>query len=230
MNYPDNFDTPAFPAGKTIAISRLMAIGTSIVFLLIIFTCGLLVWTVRSQRVHPFLIATNNISGEWRLVGHDHGKKTVPAIQTLQEATIGAFIQNWFYISEDASENAALWAQCDRNTACVSDGMEYGSKTCALFCATGEDLFMKFMSDIMPGYQARATDGERWTVNMESISAMPVDKISENGGTWRISLTVQSNISAPMEILGYAKVLRNIKYYPRTMGFYVSDFNAYRIN
>ena len=39
-----------------------------------------------------------------------------------------------------------------------------------------------------------------------------------------------SNISAPISILGYAMVEREMERYPQTMGYYVSEFSAYKLN
>lgn len=58
----------------------------------------------------------------------------------------------------------------------------------------------------------------------------PADNITANGGTWRITATVQSNISGAIDIIAFAKIARNTSSYPQTLGYYVADFNAYKIN
>lgn len=231
MDYPGSFDTPAFPAGKRIAVSRFMAIGISAMFFLIIFACGLLIWSVRSQRVDPFLISINNLTGQWSIVGHPHGQLQHNAMRTMQESVVGNFAADWFTISSDADENTAMWQTCDRDEYCQTDDiLTYGDKTCALYCAAGEDIFSRFIYNVVPDYQNRAAAGERITLNMETIQIEPMGQVNENGGTWRLTATVQSNLSGETNIIAFAKVARDTKFYPRTLGFYVADFNAYNIN
>lgn len=231
MNYPDDFETPAFPAGRPTAIARVMAIGAMVAFLLIVFVCGMLLWAARSGRVHPFLVSVNSYTGQWQLVGHDHGQKTLVATRALQEAAIVHFVQNWFSISANSAQNESLWLTCDRTKECDSRrDAPYGDKSCAIYCATGEDIFSRFIYDIVPDYQLRAANGEKWVVDADTIDISPFGSIGENGGTWRINVSVRSNVSAPINIVAFAKMARNIKSYPQYMGFYIADFNAYKIS
>ena len=68
MNYPDDFNTRTFPAGRSIAISRAMGVGIMAAFLIIVFLCAILIWTIRSTRVEPFILATGGINDQWRIV------------------------------------------------------------------------------------------------------------------------------------------------------------------
>lgn len=231
MDYPGSFETPAFPAGKRIAVSRFMAIGISLVCLVIIFLCVLVWWTSRSQRVDPFIISINQITGQWEIVGHSHGDFEYSPNRTMQESVVGNFAQNWFTISADMDENNAMWKTCDRNETCQADDkLSYGDKTCALYCASGEDVFSRFVYNVVPDYLMRADGSERIAVNMETLQISPIGQISDNGGTYRVQATLQSNLTGEMNVIAFAKVARNTSGYPRTLGFYVADFNAYRIN
>lgn len=214
------------------AVSRAMAIGTMVVFLLIIFLCAMLFWASRSARVHPFLISINNMTGEWSVVGHDHGRKTLNAMRALQESIVGNFARNWFAISDMPDVNNALWKTCNRVSDCGvgnyadADNMQ----KCALYCISGDDVFARFLYDTVPDYQMRVSAGERWVVDMTTMNIIPVGDFNDNGGTWRVMATVVSNVAAPMQVIAYAKVERNISLYPRTLGYYVQDFNAYKLN
>ena len=149
----------------------------------------------------------------------------------MQEAAIVHFVQNWFSISDTPLENESLWRTCDRTKECGNRrDTPYGDKSCAIYCATGEDMFSRFIYDIVPDYQMRSAMGERWVVDVDSIGISPFGSVGENGGTWRINVNVHSNVSAPINIVAFAKVVRNIKSYPKYMGFYIADFNAYKIN
>lgn len=229
MNYPDGYDTPAFPAGARIAVSRVMAIGASVAFLLIVFVAGMILWTSKSIKNDPFLISINQLTGDWASVGHSHGELRFSATRTLQESVVANFVQNWFAISADETENARLWKTCERTTDCTTDAnLSYGDKTCAMFCATSEDVFNKFVYYVIPDYQARVMGGERWSVDMSSLQIIPQGKISDGGGAWQVIATVKSNLVGSFKVIAFAKVARQNANYPRTMGYYIADFNAYR--
>ena len=230
MNYPDNFETPAFPAGTRIATSRAAAIGIAVVYALILCACGLLLWSSRSARVSPYLVATNEIPNEWRIVGHDGGPQKVPAYRALQEALVAKYIQRRFYISAADSENENLWTACDRDVDCTTTGNTTTGTDCALFCATSPDEFSEFQSRIVPEYRERAGMGETWVVDGASVRLVPVGIVSAAGGIWRARFTVESNMATSMIVIAYIKVARNIQRYPRTMGYYVEKFNAYRLD
>ena len=233
MDYPDNFNTPAFPAGPRIAISRFMATASCVLFVVIIFMCVLLLWAVRSQQIDPFIVSIDELTGQWTVVGHSHGNGPIeyPAIQSLQQSVVGNFAANWFTISENAADNDAMWQTCERASACGTENTHsYDDKTCALYCASGEELFNHFIYDVIPDYQARVAAGERWVVDKTEFQMEPAGKISNDGGTWRISATIQSNLSGDMSIIAFAKVARNAQMYPQTLGYYVADFNAYKVN
>ena len=233
MDYPNYFNTPAFPAGPRIAISRFMAIASCVVFVVIIFVCILLLWAVRSQRVDPFIVSVNSFTGQWAVVGHSHGNGPMeyPAIQSIQQSVIAEFAENWFTISEQTDINEALWKTCNRTDDCgMNNDLAYDDPSCALFCKSGEELFSRFIYDVVPNYQERVAAGEYWFVDKTQFQIEPAGQISDNGGTWRILATVQSNISGNINIIAFAKVARNIEIYPQTLGYYVADFNAYKIN
>ena len=232
LRYPDEFNTPTFPAGPRIASTRVLSVAIMVVFLQIICACGLLLWTQRSAHVHPFLVSINNITGQWEIVGHQHGiMREMSTTQTLQESVLGKFVRNWFWIAENQDVNTARWDKCDRALACSPEnktGVETGA--CGIYCLTGDDMFSRFNAVVKPEYQARIADSETWRVDMPSIQMTPIGDVGENGGTWQIRAKIISNKSAPIEILAYATVGRNTDAYPQTLGYYVADFNAYRMN
>ncbi len=233
MDYPDDFDTPAFPAGTRIAVSRFMGVAVCAMFVAVIFMCFIILWAVRSQRVDPFVVSVNEFTGEWTVVGHSHGNGPLeyPAVWALQQSVIADFAQDWFTLSDDEEINSEMWATCDRLTDCGVDVVHpYGDKTCALYCLAGEELFSAFVYDIVPDYQARVADGETWSVSKTDFQIEPAGQISEYGGTWKILAVVKSNMYGDMKIVAFAKVARNTNSYPQTLGYYVADFNAYKVN
>ena len=105
LKYPDNFNTPTFPAGPRIALSRIMAIGVMIAFALIIAVSGVMLWASRSQQIHPFLVSVDNVTGAWSVIGHDHGERTISTNRAMQESVIADFTKNWYTISANQNEN-----------------------------------------------------------------------------------------------------------------------------
>ncbi len=234
MNYPDEFNTPTFPAGPRIASSRAVSVAIMVVFFLIMCACGFLLWAQRSVQVHPFLVSVNNITGQWDIVGHQHNRtREITTTQSLQESVIGKFLTSWFWISGNERLNAALWKRCDYAADCNPESQtsnETGPVACSLYCLTGGGIFSRFTSDVMPDYERRAASGETWMVDMSTVQFVPLGTIGANGGSWQIRATIMSNLSEPINILAYAQVSRNTETYPQTLGYYISDFNAYKMN
>lgn len=103
-------------------------------------------------------------------------------------------------------------------------------KKCSLFCTSGEEVFSDFIYNVVPEYQERVSAGERWIVDKTTIQIEPAGQIKETGGTWRLSAKIQSNVSGDINVIAFVKVARNMSSYPQTLGYYIADFNAYKIN
>jgi len=231
LDYPGNFNTPAFPAGRRIAVSRFLGIGILGAFFVIICVCGLLLWGVRSMRLDPFLISVDGITGTWQVIGRSVTRaKAVSISETVQQAVVGNFFQSWFYISNIGDENNALWRQCAAQECTGAETMAYGERHCAISCAAQDRLYDRFIEDVMPTYHMRAMAGETWNVITDSIQITRLGGGDiTKGGVWRVQASVWSNINATFNVVAFVRVARQIGKYPMTMGYYVSDFNAYRI-
>ncbi len=232
MKYPDEFDTPTFPAGKQIAVTRVMSVAVMSVFLMILFACGLLLWAQKSMHVHPFLVSINEITGQWEIVGHQHTDiKEMSTVQTLQESVIGKFLEYRFFVTEDENFNANIWQTCDRKVDCnPSAKTGLGSETCVLYCLTSDDEHTNFVTNTIPQYQTIVQNGEMWELDAKSVEMTPISQIVTKGGIWQIRATINSSLFGPMKILAYVNVLHNTNLYPQTLGYYVSEFNAYKID
>ena len=232
MDYPGGFETPTFPAGRHIASTRLVAVVTMVVFFLIILTCGFLVWAQRSVRVHPFLVSVNQLTGAWTVVGHHHGDMPeITTSQSLQESVLAKFVQHWFWISSSESVNTAMWQSCDRSTQCnPSDKTGIDTESCSVYCITSENVYSDFIENVVPGYQTRVSNGETWLVDGASLMFSSLGPVSANGGSWLVRAVVYSSTTGPIDVMGYATVSRDLQSYPQTLGYYVSQFNAYKMN
>lgn len=232
LQYPGNFRTPAFPAGTRIAVSRVMGIGILSAFLVIVCLCGLLLWGARSMRLDPFLISVNNVTGTWTVVGRSASyRQTASTYDMMQESVVGNFFQNWFFISASRDENDAVWRQCSATSCSGAETMTYGDRKCAIYCGASDKLYDRFIEQVMESYHQRSISGETWGVMADTMTIAPIGKIDPaTGGVWRVSAVVWSNINAAFDVVAFVRVSRNTARYPMTLGYYVSDFNAYRIN
>ena len=230
MNYPDDFNTRTFPAGKSIAISRAMGVGILSAFVIIVCLCGLILWTLKSARVEPFILVTNGLNDQWRIImaGGSTPSTERTSAQIFQQSLIWHFTQNWLNISSDADTNSDVWNIDCKREYCLADDNDV--QKCAIYCASGSDLLTKFRETVLPQYQSYEAQNTTWTVVPESMRIEPVGRITPNGGTWQIQVTVLTGGTGAMDIVAYAKVAYSIKYYPATMGYYVFDFNAYRVS
>ena len=227
MNYPDDFNVPTFAAGKSVAVSRAMGIGIMAGFFIIVFLCGILIWTIRSVHVEPYILATGGVNDQWQIVrpGGEVPVTEMTEPQIFQESLVWEFANNWFTISRNSDLNTNMWdISCKRADCDTFDG----STPCRLFCATGDDLFRRFRQDVLPTYENMVASGDYMSPIENSIRIAPVGRVTDAGGTWRVQMLVSTN-GGTMQIMAYAKVARNIRSYPKTMGYYVADFNAYRV-
>ncbi|MDR0726895.1 MAG: hypothetical protein LBF37_02420 [Rickettsiales bacterium] len=229
MDYPGNFEIPVFPAGKRIAISRFMAIATLVSFLIIIFLCGILIWSARSDRLNPFMISANLVTGEWQVVGRSDTTTDYSVEYTMQESVAGNFVKDWFKISSTPVANEVAWKQCDRATCGSGDGLMFGTRQCAIYCSVSDEVFSRFFYNTLPTYQARAENGEVWYVNDNDITISPAGQVGPVGGTWEVRAIVSSETTEDFAIIAFIKIARNNNFYPKTMGYYIADFNSYRM-
>lgn len=231
FEYPGNFDTRAFPAGGRIAATRALGILIMMTFLLIGCVCGLLAWAVHSNRVEPFLIMRDSIIGEWYVIGERKaGIQKYSTAHTMQESVAINFTKNWFTIYSDADRNNALWRACNQAECSGGEVFAYGDGACALSCSADPELFDKFMENTMSDYLLRAAGGETWTI-LPEFDIVAVGNVKESGSLWRIKATVVSNIkNMPFDIIAFVRLEKKQGAYPMTTGYYVADFNAYRLN
>lgn len=230
MDYPDDFDTSAFPAGKRIAVSRTAGIWVMISFLVIIIICFALPWIQRLRTIEPFVIYVNGSHGFWELVGHQSVKQQEPYYKSIQRALAGTFTEKWFTLSDDATINAEHWGSCNRTTVCANriENTLYNNIGCDLYCLMDDSLYQNFVKNIVPMYQTSASFGERWYVNPTKIYARPNGDITETQGSWVVQAHVRSTINGEFDVIAYVQIGYNIELYPQTLGYYVSGFNAYR--
>ncbi|MBQ6736529.1 MAG: hypothetical protein IJQ90_03520 [Alphaproteobacteria bacterium] len=230
MDYPDDFDTSAFPAGKRVAVSRTMGIWSAIAFIVIICACVALPWMRRNQTINPFVIYVDSARGEWQLIGRPRGEKNIPYYQSVQRALVGIFTEKWFTVTGNTEKNARNWERCNRETECTRRVPNTFASVggCDIYCVSGESMYQKFVTDVLPQYRAYESAGERLYIDPNKITVFPGGTITQNGGTWVARGRVYSNTNGNFDIIAYVKVAYDASRYPQTLGYYIAGFNAYR--
>lgn len=231
MKYPDDFNTPAFPAGKFVAVSRFMATAIMVVFFLIICLCGLIFWVKKTQDVSPFLISLSPNDERWAVVAHDNHTTEVPAYYVLQESLLNKFAHNWFTISNNNQVNQAVWKNCAENKQICQDTTGDDSDVCAIYCASNIAVYDAFEKVVLPVYTDLSTE-QSVVWNVVGVSIKPVDSIksiTDVGGMWKLNIAVDNGANI-VNFIGYAVTAYDATQYPKTMGYYVANFNTYRMN
>lgn len=230
MDYPEDFDTSAFPAGRRIALSRTVGIWTAVSLFLVVCCCVAIPWLLKLRTLDPFVIYVDAPVGEWRLVGRSDTKRSLSYYDTVQRALIGVFVENWFTIDSDSYTNDENWASCNRAKVCDTQvpTSNLGGTACGIYCLTDEEVYQNFKTGVVPIYQAISDTGEVWDVNTKKLMITPSGTVSATGGVWMVRGHILSNRIGGFDIVAYVTVKRDTEKYPQTLGFYVSDFKAYR--
>jgi hypothetical protein len=225
MDFPSGYDTKMFSDSRYLALARSFAIWAVVLFLLIAGLVGMLIWTMRATRAAPVLISISNSGATWAAtLSGNAGNLKYRAYRAVQESVVGNFAKLWFRISDSNAENEANWCRCERSD-CWAEDM---APDCSVCCASGESLYSSFTNIVAGDYRIRAERGEQWYVVPDSIRVAPVGQISENGGLWRLVADVKTN-GITQRIEAFVRTARAGDKYPTTLGYYISDFNAYPI-
>lgn len=230
MNYPDDFDTSAFPAGKRIAVSRTMAIWSMALLFLILGTCFVLPWLQKNKSINPFVIYVNGPHGEWGLVDNSAPKSAISYSYSMQQALVGVFTKKWFTISVGRERNERNWGSHDRAEFCAErvPTTSWDPEGGGIYCIADDKLYQNFVTNVLPGYQERSMVGERWSININKTDIQPFGPIHEDGGTWIVHGRIRSNINGEFNIVAYVKVGRDMEKYPQSLGYYIASYNAFR--
>lgn len=199
-----------------------------LIFFAIICLCGVILWVKGSQDSSPFLVSIRPDGERWDIVEHTNHKTEIPVYYVLQEALINQFATRWFTISDDTLVNQAVWSgECSR------DSMECKEQndriaTCSIYCTSSDSVFQSFTDVVLPVYnRLEAEQGAVWTVR-KIYDIKPVDTITEAGGLWQLNVIVKTN-TGNAQFTGYALVAHAPDKYHQNMGYYIADFNTYRI-
>ena len=219
---------PSFPAGKTVALSRSVSIWISITFFLIIAACCFILLGIRFKTNYPFLVSIDPITDDWNIIAYpNESKQPIEQYKIIQEQLVDDFVLNWFTISDDKQTNESRWDSCSVEEC--SSPEQYNSKNtnCALACRCNSEVFKEFTSKVLPMYKEITAQGpEVMQVRKQFI---PI-AVSETGSKWQVYATVISvTRKQQFDVLGFIDIARDVDSYPATFGYYVKQFNSYRI-
>jgi hypothetical protein len=234
LDYPNNFNVPAFPAGKTVAFARGVSVWTSIVFFLIIVVCGFLLLNIHLRKNFPFLISINPITEDWTVVAYPGEKeKPIPQYHYIQEKLVHDFVKDWFTISADMDLNEQVWEKCSVEECNNPEQFNPNNKICALSCKSSAPVFAEFEKKVLPNYRARIAEAnEKWSISSRGSSKgilINQNMVSENSSKWQVYTIVNSSVFGNFSVLIFVDIEREIGKYPATFGYYINQFNAYRI-
>ena len=231
LNYPDNFDTPAFPAGKRISVARIAAICCMSAFFVIICMCGAIWWLNTKKSISPVLIFVDSVTGQWQVAGKKANYQESEYYYVVQKSLVGVFTEKWFNISTNPEKNMLMWGRCNRDEICTNriEQTNIANSGCDIFCMSDEKTYKDFIEKVVPIYQTRASFGEQWSVNVNTITVSPDGNISENGGQWIVNAHVRAVPGPGFNIIAYVSLARNVSDYPQTLGYYINNFNAYNV-
>lgn len=216
--------------GKRIAVSRTAGIWCLVTFLLIIACCFALPWVAKNKTIDPFVIYVDGARGEWNLIGRPLTERHIPYYQSIQRALIGIFTTKWFTISGNIIRNERNWDRCNRDTDCMRriPNTFFDIHGCDIYCISGETMYQKFATDVLPLYKSYESRGERWYIDTNKITVFPSGLITQAGGTWIVRGVVKSSVSGIFNIIAFVKIARDSSRYPQTFGYYIAGFNAYK--
>lgn len=227
MNYPNEFDTPTFPAGKTIALSRGVSIWTLIISFLIICACGLMLLLIRAKNNYPFLISTDPYTSDWSVVAYPEQKRAISLKEITQENLVRKYVEYWFSITKNDFVNNILWQTCSDTDCEQPEQYDPKNKKCALFCSSGTELFEQFTTKIVPEYRARVEqNAETMLVVSQLITPPASGKNVPN--IWQSSAVIDSSVYGRFSVLVFVELDKEDGKHPATLGYYVKDFNSYR--
>lgn len=184
---------------------------------------------VRAKKNFPFLISVDPLTDEWTVVTYPKQKHetTIQQYQIIQEKLVSDFVTNWFTISPRQSENQARWRECGIDECDAPEQYNPQNMDCALSCTATPDLFAQFSKKVLPEYNARINQAsETWTITKRDIVPYYVET---DASAWQVYIEIRSSISSIFNVLAFVNIKQNSDAYPATLGYYIENFNSYRL-
>ena len=187
-----------------------------------------MVWAKKSQDMTPFLVSIRPNGERWQLVEYNKRNTEISSYYVFQEALLNKFVHNWFLISDNNLLNDANWANCSGNPDVCNDNV--ATDVCSIYCTCDKQVFNSFETVVLPVYKELTAMAVPAVWEVKELSITPITEIKKSGGNWQLDILVTTNTGV-IKFVGYAKTsYDSVDKYPKTMGYYVSDFNTYRMS
>lgn len=225
MNYPGGFFTRMFAWGRSLELSRRLAIYICALLFLISAIGGAIFWANRSTSVRPYFIHIGRYMDrtDWTVFSaHRAESSAVPWFRLMQESIAVNYATNFLRISNDESENREmLWCRCNA-AQCDADPGE-----CQICCAASSSQFDAFLQNTWPVWQEMFDRGE--FMEFTDVHAVPAGIITETGGLWRVTGTVATTRGFNRSVTAFVRIERvgRGNAHARTLGFFVSEFDFF---
>ena len=228
MDYPNGFDIGTFRAGKSIALSRIVAIWTAIVFFIIVVVCGLVLFSHHFTTNYPLIISIDSNTNEWKVVSYpDKKRETVTRYQVIQEKLIIDYVKDWFTISLNNENNFDRWESCVIEDCGTPEQFSPLNSNRVICCKSSQTLYQNFVDNVLPVYKTIAKQNSRfWKPGRPQVVAVKVD---EWGSLWRGYISVKDSEAGGFGVLFFIQVAKSLTDYPATFGYYIEQFSASRI-
>ena len=205
-----------FAWGRPLELARKFTIYSGLLLFLILCAGAAVIWARRSESAKPYFLYISG--GEWTVFSEsaERNKTELSWAVLMQESIAVRYAGLYFRIPDNVSEADGLWCGC----------RECGEwNRCALCCGADPRTFEFFREQVLPGWRARLGAGE--TQRLIRVTASPMGRVSERGGVWKISGTLNSNRNDQRRIIGFMRIDQSKSSHPLTLGFYVSEFFWY---
>lgn len=198
--------------------------------------CGLLILLNNSRRNYPFLISSDPITSEWTVIAYPEKTIKFTKDEIIQEKLVRNYVDYWFTITKNDKRNESLWQKCNPDDCKAPNQYEPQNYKCALYCASSDKLFEQFTDKILPEYRGRVDQAsEVISVKSQLITMPPVlysnQDMCKRGKTNLLQsyITLESSVNGLFNVLAFVEIGCEQGMHPATLGYYVKDFNSYRM-
>ncbi len=185
---------------------------------------------IKSKNNFPLLISADPLTSDWSIAAYPEDTSKITTNQIIQENLVRKYVEYWFSINEDNSVNESLWKTCNNRDCNSLERYDPMDTQCALYCSSSSELFQQFTEKIIPEYRDRI-EQEFETMHVVAQLITPPAQAESASNIWQSFATIMSAQHGIVEVLVFLELGQDKKgKYPANSGYYVQDFNAYRMS
>ncbi len=185
---------------------------------------------IKSKNNFPLLISADPWTADWSIAAYPEDTSKITTNQIIQENLVRKYVEYWFNINKDYSLNEALWKTCTNRDCDSLERYDPMDMQCALYCSSGTELFQQFTEKIIPEYRDRI-EQESETMHVVAQLITPPSQAENTSNIWQSFATIMSSKNGMANVLVFLELGQDKKgKYPANSGYYVQDFNAYRVS